>query len=191
MLGTSLLASLPNLQKPMHYRRIQHPGACYFFTLVTYQRQPLLTQKNIDRLRLAFKREMQNRPFNIEAIVILPDHLHTLWIENDNDYSTRWSNIKRFFSIGCEQSLSKISNSRQNKREKNIWQRRFWEHTIRDQQDWQKHMDYIHYNPVKHGYVEAPVDWPYSSFKQNVAKGWYQEGWGVSEPEIIKDIDYE
>ena len=177
----------------MHYRRNQQPGACYFFTLVTYQRQPLLTQKNIDRLRLAFKREMQKRPFNIEAIVILPDHLHALWVlpENDNDYSTRWSNIKRFFSIGCEQSLSKISNSRQNKREKNIWQRRFWEHTIRDQQDWRKHMDYIHYNPVKHGYVESPADWPNSSFKQNVAKVWYQEDWGGSEPEIIKDIDYE
>ena len=164
----------------MHYRRNQQPGACYFFTLVTYQRQPLLTQKNIDRLRLAFKREMQKRPFNIEAIVILPDHLHALWVlpENDNDYSTRWSNIKRFFSIGCEQSLSKISNSRQNKREKNIWQRRFWEHTIRDQQDWRKHMDYIHYNPVKHGYVESPADWPYSSFKHNVAKGWYSDDWG-------------
>ena len=177
----------------MHYRRSKEAGVCYFFTLVTYQRQPLLVEKNINRLRLAFKREMQKRPFTIDAIVILPDHLHTLWVlpENDNDFSTRWSNIKRFFSIGCEQSSSKISNSRQKKREKYIWQRRFWEHTIRDQQDWQKHMDYIHYNPVKHGYVNSPADWQYSSFRKCVDKGWYPEGWGATEPEIIKELDYE
>ncbi len=179
----------------MHYRRSQQAGACYFFTLVTHQRQPLLTQKNIDRLRLAFQREMQKRLFNIDAIVILPDHLHTLGQlpEHDSNYSLRWSNIKRFFSIGCELSspVPDISNSRLNKREKPIWQRRIWELTIRDQQDWQKHMDYIHYNAVKHGYVESPADWQYSSFKKSVAKGWYQEDWGGSEPEIIKNIDYE
>ena len=123
---------LPNLQtyfqhaltaNPMHYWRSQQPGACYFFTLVTYQRQPLLTQKNIDRLRLAFKREMQKRPFTIDAIVILPDHLHTLWRlpEQDSNYSLRWSNIKRFFSIGCEQSSLEISNSHLKKREKTVW----------------------------------------------------------------------
>jgi putative transposase len=166
-----------------------------FFYFGYPQRQPLLTQKNIDRLRLAFQREMQKRPFNIDAIVILPDHLHTLWQlpEHDSNYSLCWSNIKRFFSIGCELSSSvpDISNSRFNKRAKPIWQRRFWEHTIRDQQDWQKHMNYIHYNPVKHGYVEPPADWQYNSFKKSVAKGWYQEDWEGSEPEIIKNIDYE
>lgn len=177
----------------MHYRRSQQAGACYFFTLVTHRRQLLLTEKNIDRLRLAFQREMQKRPFGIDAIVILPDHLHTLWKlpEYDSNYALRWSNIKRFFSIGCELPSPTTSTSRLKKREKSVWQRRFWEHTIRDQQDWQKHVDYIHYNPVKHGYVESPANWQYSSFKKSVAKGWYQEDWGLTEPEIIKGIDYE
>ena len=177
----------------MHYRRNKQPGACYFFTLVTYQRQPLLTQNNIDRLRLAFKREMQKRPFTIDAIVILPDHLHTLWRlpEQDNNYSLRWSNIKRFFSTDCQQSQVIISKSRLNKREKTIWQRRFWEHTIRDEDDWIKHMDYIHYNPVKHGYVESAKEWPYSSFKQCVTNGWYEDGWGAIEPDAIKNMHYE
>jgi len=177
----------------MHYRRNKQPGACYFFTLVTYQRQPLLTQPHIDRLRLAFKREMQKRPFTIDAIVILPGHLHAIWQlpEHDNDYSLRWSNIKRFFSIGCEHSQQPVSKSRLNKREQAVWQRRFWEHTLRDEQDWQNHMDYIHYNPVKHGYAESPKDWPYSSFKQCVAKGWYPENWGTTEPDAIKNMHYE
>ena len=177
----------------MYYRRNQKPGACYFFTLVTYQRQPLLTQTNIDRLRLAFKREIQKRPFNIDAIVILPDHLHTLWQlpEHDHDYSIRWSNIKRFFSTGCEQPQTTIPKSRLNKREKTVWQRRFWEHTIRDEDDWRRHMDYIHYNPVKHGHVQSPKDWPYSSFNQCVAKGWYEDNWGSSEPGAIKNMHYE
>ncbi len=177
----------------MHYRRNQQNGACYFFTLVTYQPQPLLTQKNIDRLRLAFKREIQKRPFTIDAIVVLPAQLHTLWQlpKNDSDYSIRLSNIKHFFSTGCIQSSTAIPNSRIKKREKTIWQRRFWEHTIRDKQDWQKHMDYIYYNPVKHGYVQSPADWPYSSFKQSIDKGWYSEDWGTIEPEKIKMQDYE
>jgi putative transposase len=177
----------------MHYRRHHQPGACYFFTLVTYQRQPLLTQTNIDHLRRAFKREMQKRAFSIDAIVILPDHLHTLWQlpEQDSNYSVRWSNIKRFFSTSCEHIQQTASKSRDNKREKAVWQRRFWEHTIRDELDWQKHMDYIHYNPVKHGYVESPSDWPFSSFQQCVAKGWYPEDWGAIEPNAIKDMHYE
>jgi putative transposase len=113
----------------MYYRRSQQAGACYFFTLVTHQRQPLFTEKNIDRLRLAFQREMQKRPFSIDAIVILPDHLHTLWQlpEHDSNYSLRWSNIKRFFSIGYEQSVPapEISKSHLKKREKSVWQCRF------------------------------------------------------------------
>jgi len=111
----------------MHYRRAQQLGACYFFTLVTYQRQPLLIENNIDRLHLTFKHEMQKRPFSIDAIVILPDHLHTLWQhpEQDSNYSLRWSNIKRFFSTGCEHSSVVISNSHLKKREKNVWQRRW------------------------------------------------------------------
>jgi len=77
------------------------------------------------------------------------------------------------------------------KREKAVWQRRFWEHTIRDEHDWQRHMDYIYFNPVKHGYVTVPSEWPYSSLERCIQKGWYEKGWGRSEPENIKNVDYE
>lgn len=142
----------------MEYRRSRQTGGHYFFTVVTHQRQPLLTMpENIERLRAAFRREMEKRMFVIDAIVILPDHLHALWRlpEGDADYSGRWSRIKRHFSAGCVGIRAAQSASRQNKREKPVWQRRFWEHTIRDDEDWRSHMDYIHYNPVKNGYCGA------------------------------------
>jgi putative transposase len=181
-------------QKAMQYRRSHQPGGRYFFTLVTHQRQPLLSiPENIDRLRTAFKREMEKQPFTIDAIVILPDHLHTLWTlpEGDAEYSTRWNRIKRYFSVGCTGAQAKQSISRHKKREKPVWQRRFWEHTIRDENDWRGHMDYIHYNPVKHGHARTAGEWPYSSFKRCVQKGWYPPDWGATEPESIKGIEYE
>lgn len=178
----------------MQYRRNREAGGTYFFTLVTYQRQHLLTiPENIIRLRTAFKREMHKRSFEIEAIVILPDHLHTLWIlpETDDDYSTRWSNIKRYFSTACVGVTGDVLKSRQSKRNKPVWQNRFWEHTIQNERDRQNHMDYIHYNPVKHGLVKSPGEWPYSSFRRSVKKGWYEESWGKGEPENIKGMDFE
>jgi len=178
----------------MKYRRSQQQGGSYFFTVVTYRRQSiLLLPENINRLRVAFKKEMEKYPFTIDAIVILPDHLHTLWHlpEGDNDYSTRWSRIKRYFSSGCVGVVEQQSTSRHDKREKPVWQRRFWEHTIRDENDWQRHMDYIHYNPVRHGHAQAPGEWPYSSFKPCVQKGWYPPNWGATEPENIKGINCE
>ncbi len=178
----------------MKYRRSKQTGGCYFFTVVTYQRQPLFSiPENIDRLRIAFKREIKKHPFTIDAIVILPDHLHALWRlpVGDNDYSTRWSRIKRYFSTGCIGVRKEQSASQLNKREKPIWQRRFWEHLIRDETDWRRHMDYIHYNPIKHALAQSPSEWPHSSFKQCVEKGWYQPEWGAYEPENIKDIEYE
>ncbi len=132
----------------MQYRRSRVTGGSYFFTLVTYGRQPLLTSdKNIERLREAFTLEMARHPFEIEAIVILPDHLHVLWQlpEGDSDYSKRWGAIKKYFSIGCRCAEKDNTPSRRDKRESNIWQRRFWEHTIRDQRDWNNHLDYIHH----------------------------------------------
>ncbi len=178
----------------MEYRRSHQPGGGYFFTLVTHQRQPLLSiPENIDRLRTAFRREKEKYPFTIDAIVILPDHLHTIWRlpDDDRDYSTRWSRIKRYLSTGCVGAGQAQSESRQNKREKPVWQRRFWEHTLRDENDWQRHMDYIHYNPVKHGHARSPGEWPHSSFKRCVQRGWYPANWGASEPENIQDMDYE
>ena len=178
----------------MRYRRSKQDGGRFFFTLVTYNRQKILTnEENILRLRNAFKREMVARPFEIDAIVILPDHLHTIWRlpVGESDYSTRWSNIKRYFSVGCVGLVEHNSPSRCSKREKTVWQRRFWEHTIRDQEDWQRHMDYIHYNPVKHGYAETPSVWPHSSFRKCVERDWYDEQWGASEPLSIQGVDWE
>ena len=178
----------------MDYRRSTQPGGNFFFTLVTHQRQKILTEEsNIARINEAVKREMAKRPFTIEAFVLLPDHLHTMWKlpAGDHNYSTRWSSIKRYFSTGCVGATHVIPESRRQKREKAVWQRRFWEHTIQDDEDWRRHMDYIHYNPVKHGYVASPKDWPYSSFHRCVQIGWYAAEWGTSEPASIAGANYE
>ncbi|MGO8754265.1 MAG: REP-associated tyrosine transposase [Gallionellaceae bacterium] len=169
------------------YRRAFLAGGCYFFTVVTHERRPWLTGESaIERLRQAFRRVMEDRPFAIEAIVILPDHLHCIWQlpKGDNDFPERWRQIKRFVSVGMKSPL----NAR---REKTLWQRRYWEHLLRNEEDWRHHMDYIHYNPVKHGYSKRPVDWPYSSFRQAVARGWYEASWGEQEPAAIAGMGFE
>jgi putative transposase len=137
------------------YRRLYKPGGQYFFTVVTHQRRPILVA-NIERLRGAFRHVMTVRPFKMDAVVVLPDHLHCIWClpENDQDFSTRWSIIKRYFSTVIDKS--NINPSLENKRERGVWQRRFWEHCLGDEDDWRRHMDYIHFNPVKHGYVSSP-----------------------------------
>ncbi|WP_410510528.1 REP-associated tyrosine transposase [Nodosilinea sp. E11] len=163
----------------MDYRRFYQPGGSYFFTVVTERRQPLLVD-HIDRLRVAFRHGMEQYPFSIDGIVVLPDHLHTLWRlpDGDADFSRRWMVIKRKFSAGLKAEVT--STSQKLKREKGVWQRRFWEHCIRDEADWNQHMDYIHYNPVKHGYCTTPADWPYSSFRRSVEWGLYPADWGAS-----------
>ncbi|MBE9136315.1 transposase [Nodosilinea sp. LEGE 07088] len=160
----------------MEYRRYYQNGGSYFFTVVTENRRPLLTQ-HIDRLRNAFRHSMERYPFVIEGIVVLPDHLHTLWRlpDGDDDFSLRWMVIKRKFSAGLKPGI--VNASKRAKREKGIWQRRFWEHCIRDERDWRCHLDYIHYNPVKHGYCHKPADWPYSSFHRSVRQGLYTADW--------------
>jgi putative transposase len=164
------------------------PGGTYFFTLVTHERQPILcTSQAISRLRLAFKHVKNKHPFHIKGLVILPDHLHCIWQlpENDSSFSTRWNMIKRYFSLNIRTEI----NAR---REKNIWQKRFWEHFIRDEYDLEKHMDYIYYNPVKHGYVDSPSDWMYSTFRRDVKKGLYPMDWGsCQEPKRIFNMDCE
>ena len=172
----------------MQYRRFYQSGARYFFTVVTENREPLLIE-NIERLRAAFRLCLSRYPFEIEAIVVLPDHLHTVWRlpEGDGDFSRRWMVIKRKFSAGLPSRV--VSDSKTKKREKGIWQRRFWEHCIRDENDWRRHVDYIHFNPVKHGYVSAPQDWLHSSFNQAVRKGWYEPG--VLLEDDFKEIDNE
>jgi putative transposase len=175
----------------MRYRRARVKGGTYFFTVVTYQRIKLFYRAdNVALLRQAFKYTMNRHPFTIEAFVLLPDHLHCIWTlpDEDSDFSTRWRLIKSFFSRNYE-NVSLVdepnpahginSASRLKKKEKDIWQRRFWEHFIRDEKDLRQHVEYIHYNPVKHGLVKAPKDWPYSSFHYHVNKGLYNFDWAA------------
>jgi len=176
----------------MEFRRQYQAGGCYFFTVVTRDRRPILTcPENISRLRSVFLHVKSKRPFAIEAIVVLPDHLHTVWRlpEGDADCSTRWRMIKHDFSVVSQGGVKSLSQQR--KGEKGIWQRRFWEHVIRNETDWRRHIDYIHYNPVKHHYVNSPSAWPYSSFLLAVGKGWYPSDWGRQEPDSIKSLHLE
>jgi putative transposase len=166
----------------MEYRRAKVTGGTYFFTLVTHHRRSFLCEADsIDLLRRSFKYVMQRHPFKIDAAVILPEHLHCIWTlpEGDSDYSMRWRLIKTFFSRRCGQEVrGEVSISRRHKKEQAVWQRRFWEHCIRDEQDWSRHVEYIHYNPVRHGLVRAPRDWKYSSFHRFVREGKYDAMWG-------------
>ena len=170
-----------------NYRRAAQPGATYFFTVVTYHRTSWFDcEENVSVLREAFRRNMEKRPFRMDAVVVLPDHLHCLWQlpQGDSDFSGRWREIKK--------RVSRQLDSRTNLRnERLVWQKRFWEHLIRDEKDWRNHMDYIHYNPVKHGLVKRPADWPWSSFSKAVARGWYDTDWGMTEPEMIAGMDLE
>jgi putative transposase len=154
------------------YRRKKAEGGCYFFTVVAYKRRAFLTDDAVRPLLKGAIKDVQSQlPFVSLAFCLLPDHLHCLWRlpPEDCDYSARWAKIKRLFSSryraagGMELSQTP---SRINKREAGIWQRRFWEHRIRDEQDYWRHVHYIHYNPVKHGLVERPEQWPYSTYHQ-------------------------
>jgi putative transposase len=162
------------------YRRARDAGACYFFTLVTEQRQPLLTQPRLrEALRLAIVQVRQRYPFAIRGWVLLPDHLHCLWQmpEGDADFGRRWSMIKRLTSQAFP-SEDAVSLSRHLRRESGLWQRRFWEHHIRDDEDCRRHLDYLHWNPVRHGLVERVTDWPWSSYHRLVREGVYPADWG-------------
>lgn len=168
------------------YRRARTPGASYFFTVCTHHRLAVLTEPSYYRaLKETFRTVKQRYPFEIDAFVLLPDHLHCIWTlaESDADYAMRWSLIKRLVSQKtCDLHRGPISASQFKRRELGVWQRRFWEHQIRDDRDFETHTDYIHWNPVKHGHVRAVVDWPYSSFHRHVAKGVYPADWGGVDP---------
>jgi len=164
------------------YIRAKLKGGVYFFTVNLAERHNnSLLITHVDLLREAFRHTKQNHPFEMEACVILPEHLHCIWRlpEADNDFSTRWRLIKSYFSRHVLTG-ERISNSRKRKQERGIWQRRFWEHLIRDDKDYQQHFDYIHYNPVKHGYVRQAKDWPYSSFHLWVKRKVYLEHWAIN-----------
>jgi putative transposase len=166
------------------YRRWRVEGGTYFFTLVTYQRRQFLTSDiGRESLRGAFRRVCQLWPFKIVAIVLLPDHLHTVWElpRGDSDYSTRWRQIKSLASramAGRMNHTNAISASRRRRDEKGIWQRRFYEHACRDEADLKRFVDYIHVNPVKHRLTDRVRDWPWSSFHRYVRLGEYSMDWG-------------
>jgi putative transposase len=147
------------------YRRNFVPGGSFFFTVNLADRRSRLLTEHIDLLRTAFRETKAAHPFTVEAIVILPDHLHTIWSlpERDYDFARRWRLIKARFSRAVPKG-EPISESRRSKSERGLWQRRYWEHTLRDEGDFVRHADYIHFNPVKHGHVTRVSNWPYSSF---------------------------
>lgn len=163
-----------------NYIRNQIAGASYFFTLTLVDRRSTLLTDHIEPLRQAYQRANTLYPFHTIAICILPDHLHAIWQmpEDDGDYALRWRIIKSQFSRQFNASNSR-STSKIKHREKGIWQRRYWEHQIRDDIDMQRHIDYIHYNPVKHGLVAKAIDWPHSTFHRYVKQGIYPQDWGI------------
>jgi len=155
----------------MRYRRAKTAGGYYFFTVNLADRNADMLVEHIAALRAAILRVKQTHPFSIVAMVVLPEHLHAIWRlpHGDADYPMRWSLIKSGFSRQMAR-VERIRPSRQTRRERGIWQRRYWEHQIRDEGDLARHVDYIHYNPVKHGYVQSPHDWPYGSFRRAVVQ---------------------
>ena len=164
----------------MRYRRAQVPGGTYFFTVALADRKSTLLIEQVDGLREAIRVVKLRHPFEIVAMVVLPDHLHAVWRlpPGDMDYPKRWALIKAGFSRGIPKD-ERIRPSRTAKRERGLWQRRYWEHLIRDDLDLQTHVDYIHHNPVKHGYVAQASAWPHSSIHRFIRMGWLKEDWGA------------
>jgi len=167
-----------------NYRRANTKGATYFFTVVTYQRQRFLCEGNVRKaLRNGIRDVQTTLPFTIDAWVLLPDHLHCIWTlpPDDANFGTRWAMIKRFVTKRCGPDIKRedwMNESKRRRKESTIWQRRFWEHQIRDDRDYEIHMHYIHYNPVKHGFVTHVKDWRYSTFHRYVREGVYEDDWG-------------
>lgn len=160
------------------YRRNYVPGGTFFFTVVTHRRRDLFADAMARRLLGDIMRtSLAKYPSKVIAIVLLPDHLHAIWAlyADDANYSRRWAWIKKEFT---KQWRAAIAQKRASCHK--VWQDRFWEHTIRDERDLENHFDYIHYNPVKHGFVESARDWPWSSFHRYVRAGHYRPEWGTS-----------
>lgn len=167
------------------YIREPVPGCTWFFTVVSRCRRPVLAGVPVRRaLRAAICTARHRYPFEIDAWVLLPDHLHCIWTlpADDGDIALRWSMIKRLTTQGLRTVGLEfpVNASGRTRREGGLWQRRFWEHRIRDDRDLRRHFDYLHWNPVKHGYVETVVEWPWSSFHRWVRAGMYPQDWGGS-----------
>jgi putative transposase len=168
------------------YRRPKVAGGTFFFTIVTYRRIPILTTDLArEILRFAWKNTQDRFPFSTDAICLLPNHIHCIWTlpEGDANFSIRWKEIKRVFTMNYLDQIRAEpteDSSRSHRKEAAIWQRRFWEHLIRDDEDLKVHLNYIHINPVKHGLVEKAADWQWSSFHRYVQMGYYEKEWGIN-----------
>lgn len=164
----------------MQYRRARAKSGTYFFTVNLADRRTMYLTDYIGALRTAIEAVRNHHPFRIDAMVVLPDHLHAIWTlpPEDDDYPSRWMLIKSGFSRRIPVK-EKRRPSRVFKGERSIWQRRYWEHVIRDERDYSRHVDYIHYNPVKHEYAAHPADWPYSSIHRYIQQGRLQADWGT------------
>jgi len=180
----------------MRYRRACVPGGSYFFTVVTHQRHKLFTgEAPVNLLRTAFRSVMRKHSFSIDAIVILPDHLHCIWTlpPGDADYARRWRLIKTAFTKQCspEWCANNRDTARIRGRQRPVWQHRYWEHLIRSEADFQAHVAYIHYNPVRHQYVKWPADWAWSSFGRYVQRGVLASDWGATGITIPETVGHE
>lgn len=169
----------------VNYRRAKVPGGCYFLTLTLQNRRSDLLLRQADLVRRCLRDTQAKRPFRLPALAILPDHLHMLMVmpPGDADFSARVRAFKVSFVLALRERAGVIvqTNARG---EANIWQRRFWEHLIRDEQDYRNHLDYIHINPVKHGLVARVQDWPFSSFHHYVRQGLLPIDWAGDAPDI-------
>ena len=170
------------------YRRNRVAGGTYFFTVNLLERRSKLLTQHVEVLRAVVRHVQKNKPFHIDAWVVLPDHMHCVWTlpVGDDDYPTRWKAIKTAFSRAMPKT-ERLSAVRKAKGERGIWQRRYWEHTIRNDKDYAAHVDYCHINPAKHGLVKQVADWPYSTFHALVKAGVYSENWAGAEA----ILDYE
>jgi putative transposase len=159
------------------YRRHFLPGGSYFSTVNLANRRLRLLTDPIEALRAAFRYTLDRHPFTLDAIVVLPEHLHAIWTlpHGDADFPTRWRLIKSHFSRALPPHERRLAKS-----ERGIWQRRYWEHALRDETDFERHANYIHFNPVKHGHVDQVIDWAYSSFHRDVRPGIYAPNWAGS-----------
>ena len=173
----------------MRYRRATNKGGSYFFTVNLADRNETLLVDHLNILRQVINQVKKRHPFKLDAMVVLPDHLHAVITmpENDNNYPMRWRLIKAGFSRQIP-GQERISESRKRKGERGIWQRRYWEHLIRSDIDYEKHIDYIHYNPVKHKYVSQATQWPFSTIHKYIEKRVLNSNWGCSG--LPDGIDY-
>ncbi|HET7396665.1 MAG TPA: transposase [Gammaproteobacteria bacterium] len=171
----------------MRYRRAHVAGGTYFFTVNLADRRSYLLVRHIEDFRHVLDKVKKTHPFHLVAMVVMPEHLHVIWRlpEGDADYPMRWGLIKAGFSRRLT-ATECIRASRKVKRERGIWQRRYWEHQIRDEADLARHVDYIHYNPVKHDLVAHPVDWPHSTLHAYIERGLVSYDWGG----CVDDVGY-